>query len=345
MFLIHSPQGYIDTSISPDPTTSSPITTFATSPMLSLETESSCSRSHLSPRSSVLLLLLLLNLLLILLLLVLLLLRRNLGVELHVVLVVVVLLEILDRLLPDTSKRRSRVLCNSRPSGPGTEQLNALCLGGKRIVKHTSSTCDTVELPNVLECVVTQDVLSDERAAIKDHDGLCLAGAAVRNDGALSEDFLLDLVAAAVVDGDLNLLYDKHDGGDVAELVLHVGLAEQVVQVVVEAVVDLVDDEDLVDLLHDLLLAAVVVDDLKVLLLDLDDLLLLVEVVEAVGEVETVTGEAVEHCAVEAIAEDVVTLRDGGSNGAGGCEVLLVLVMMWRNEERTYQRDQSQGRE
>jgi hypothetical protein len=344
MFLIHSPQGYIDTSISPDPTTSSPITTFATSPMLSLETESSCSRSHLSPRSSVLLLLLLLNLLLILLLLVLLLLllrllnslllhRRNLGVELHVVLVVVVLLEILDRLLPDTSKRRSRVLCNSRPSGPGTEQLNALCLGGKRIVKHTSSTCDTVELPNVLECVVTQDVLSDERAAIKDHDGLCLAGAAVRNDGALSEDFLLDLVAAAVVDGDLNLLYDKH------------GLAEQVVQVVVEAVVDLVDDEDLVDLLHDLLLAAVVVDDLKVLLLDLDDLLLLVEVVEAVGEVETVTGEAVEHCAVEAIAEDVVTLRDGGSNGAGGCEVLLVLVMMWRNEERTYQRDQSQGRE
>ena len=76
------------------------------------------------------------------------------------------------------------------------------------------------------------------------------------------------------------------------ELVLEVGLAEDIVQVVVEAVVDLVNDEDLLHLLHNLLFVAVV-DDLEVLLLDLDDLRLLIEVVEAVDEVEAVTTEAV----------------------------------------------------
>jgi hypothetical protein len=47
----------------------------------------------------------------------------------------------------------------------------------------------------------------------------------------------------------------------------------------------LVDDQNLVDLLDDLLLESVV-DDLEVLLLDLDDLLLVVEVIEAIDEAE-----------------------------------------------------------
>jgi hypothetical protein len=239
-------------------------------------------------------------------------------------LVVVVLLEILNSSLPDTSKVRSWVFGNSVPSGLRTEELHALCLGGDGGIELLSvlGACNAVELSDVLECVVLKDVLGDKRTLVEDHDCLGLAGAAVSDDGGLGEDLLLDLVAAAVVDSDLDFLDDEHDGGFIAELVLHVGLAEEVVQVVVEAVVDLVDDEDLVDLLHDLLLAAVVVDvDAEVLLLDLDDLLLLVEVVEAVGEVEAIAGEAVEDCAVEAVAEDVVALGDRGGDGAGGCGV------------------------
>jgi hypothetical protein len=73
-------------------------------------------------------------------------------------------------------------------------------------------------------------------------------------------------------------------------------------------------------LLHDLLLEAIV-DDLKVLLLDLDDLLLLVEVVEAVGEVEPVAAEAIEDGAIEAVTEDIVALGNGGGYGAGGCRM------------------------
>lgn len=68
-----------------------------------------------------------------------------------------------------------------------------------------------------------------------------------------------------------------------------------------------------------MLLAAVVVDDLEVLLLDLDDLLLLVEVVEAVCKIEAIAGEAIEDCAVETVAEDVVALGDGRGDGASSC--------------------------
>ena len=123
-----------------------------------------------------------------------------------------------------------------------------------------------------------------------------MASPTIGDDGRLREDVLLDLVAPAIVDSNLNLLYDERDGGDVAELVLKVTLAKEVVQVVVETVVDLVDDEDLLHLLNDCLLAAVV-DNLEVLLLDLDDLLLLVEVVESVNKVEVaiVAVEAVDN--------------------------------------------------
>jgi hypothetical protein len=270
-----------------------------------------------------LLLLLLLFLLLLLVLLLrlielLLLLGGNLLVELVVVLVVLVVLEILELVLPDGTEGSSWVRGHARPCGLCAKELDALGAGGQSGVERTGCAGDAAELANVLEGVVAENVLCNERAAVEDHDGLCLAGAAVGDDGALGEDVLLELVAAAVVDGDLDLLYDEHDGADVAVLVPHVGLAEEVVQVVVEAVVDLVDDEDLVGLLHDLLLAAVV-DDLKVLLLDLDHLRLLVEVVEAIGKVEAVATEAVDDGTVESIAKDVVVAlrlrsRDGLSD-------------------------------
>jgi hypothetical protein len=117
-------------------------------------------------------------------------------------------------------------------------------------------------------------------------------GTTVGNEDRLSKDILLELVATAIIDSDLDLLDDHDNGGLVPVVVPEVGLAEEVVQVVVEAILLLVDDEDLVDLLHNLLLEAVV-DDLEVLLLDLDDLLLLVEVVEAINEVEALAAEAV----------------------------------------------------
>jgi hypothetical protein len=170
-------------------------------------------------------------------------------------------------------------------------------------------------LSNVVEGVVAENVLRDERALVEDHDGLSLLGTTVCYNGALGKDVLLKLVATAIIDSDLNLLHNKHDGADLLELVLEVGLAEEVVQIIVEAVVDLVDNKDLVNLLDDLLLEAVV-DDLQVLLLDLDDLLLLVEVVEAIGKVEAVTAEAIYDGAIETIAEDIVAaLRLRGGNG------------------------------
>lgn len=149
------------------------------------------------------------------------------------------------------------------------------------------------------------------------------------------------MVAAAVVNGDLDLLHNKGNSSDITELVLEVALAEEVVEVVVEAVVDLVDDEDLLHLLDDGLLAPVV-DDLEVLLLDLDYLLLLVEVVEAVDEVE---GAVV---AVEAVDDGVeANLALGrGVDGLCGCEwwvsmlCYMVECLVWT----TYQRDQPQAR-
>lgn len=81
----------------------------------------------------------------------------------------------------------------------------------------------------------------------------------------------------------------------------------------------MIDDQDLVHLLNDLLLEAVV-DDLQVLLLDLDDLLLLVEVVEAISKVEAVAAETIHDGAVEAITEDAV-LALGHRRGDGGWQL------------------------
>lgn len=165
-----------------------------------------------------------------------------------------------------------------------------------------------------------------------------LCGTAVRYLDALRENLLLELITECVGDSDLYLLNDDHDGRDLLKLVLEVGFAEQVVQIVVEAVVHLVHDEHFVDLLDDLLLDAVV-GDLEAFFADLDDLLLLVEGVEAVGEVETGAGEAVDDGAVGLAAEvfavkDVGALGLGGGDGASSCVKLLVSVL-WEKCELT----------
>ena len=236
------------------------------------------------------------------------LLSSNLLVELVVLFIVVGILKVLESTLPDSTKGRSRILSNGRPSGLSTKQLDAGGLGGHLVVQSSSSASNSAESTQVREGVVAEDVLGDEGAAVEDHDGLGLASATVGDNGRLREDVLLDLVASAVIDGNLDLLYDERDGRDIAELVLEIALAEEVVQVIVEAVVDLVDDEDLLNLLDDCLLTTII-DNLKVLLLDLDDLLLLVEVIKSVDEVE------VAIVSVEAIDDGVEV--DLALSGAG----------------------------
>jgi hypothetical protein len=281
----------------------------------------------------------LLTLLLLRLIKGLLFLLRSILIDLHILLIIVTLLKVLKSTLPDSTESRSRVSSNAAPSRLSAEELDTGRLGGKGVVQGSSGPDDTVDTTDILEGVVTEDVLGDERAAIEDHDGLALAATTVRHNSGLRENVLLELAAPSIVDSDLDLLYNKHDGADIAVLVLHVALAEEVVQVVVEAVVDLVDDKNLLDLLHNLLLAAVVddldvlllhldllltavVDNLEVLLLDLDDLLLLVEVVEAVDEVERaiVCVETINDRAKVGLTLRVAREGDRGVDGLGGYE-------------------------
>ena len=209
----------------------------------------------------------------------------NLRVELDVSPVIGVVLHVLDCLCPDTAEIRSRVLSNSAPGGPSTKELVFGSLCGECVGNDTSGAGNTAKVANAAKGVAAEDVLGDERAAVEDHDFLCPASTAVGNNDRLCENILAKEVASAVVDGDLDGLDDNHDSGDVAKPVPEVALAEEVVHVVVEAVVDLVNDDDLLHLLNDLSLE-VVVDDSEALLLDIDDLLLLVEPLEAVDEVE-----------------------------------------------------------
>lgn len=67
----------------------------------------------------------------------------------------------------------------------------------------------------------------------------------------------------------------------------------------------MVNDENFLHLLDDLLLEAIV-DDLEVLFLNLDDLLLLVEVVEAIDEIKALAPVAIDNSPVETFAKDVV---------------------------------------
>lgn len=155
-----------------------------------------------------------------------------------------------------------------------------------------------------------------------------MASPTVGDDGRLREDVLLDLIAPAIVDSNLNLLYDECDGRDIAELVLEVALAEEVVQVIVETVVDLIDNEDLLYLLNDCLLATVV-DNLEVLLLDLDDLLLLVEVVESVNKVEVaiVAVEAVDNRVEADLALGRTRKRSRSVDGLCSCVGLVRYIV------------------
>lgn len=139
------------------------------------------------------------------------------------------------------------------------------------------------------------------------HNRLRSSQAPVGNHNALRENLLLDPVAEAVINSHLDLLDDHQDSTLVRELVLEVGLAEQIVELVVEAIVLVLDDQDLLCLLDNLLLEAVV-DDLQVLLLDVDDLLLLVQAVEAVNEVEVVA---------EAVVAEALTRGEGSGFAAG----------------------------
>jgi hypothetical protein len=296
----------------------------------------------------------------------LLLLRGSILVDLHVLRIVVTLLKVLDSTLPDITKSGSGVFNNAAPGRLSTEELDTSSLGGQSVVQDTGGTGDTIDTTNAVESVVAEDVLSDERATIEDHDGLASVATTVSHDSGLREYVLLELVAPAVVDRDLDLLHNKHNGADIAPLVRHVALAEEIVQVVVEAVVDLVNDKDLLNLLHNLLLAAVVDDlnvvlfrldysvaaavvdnlnvvllgldysvattvvyDLEILLLNLNDLLLLVEVVEAVDEVECaiVRVETVDDRAEVGLTLGIAREGDRGVDGLGGCKDLVSVFL------------------
>lgn len=117
------------------------------------------------------------------------------------------------------------------------------------------------------------------------HDRLGSTQPPIRDNSTLRKHRLLHAPAPAVVNADLDLLHHEDDGADISELIVDVALSEHVFEVVVEAVVLLVHDEDLVGL-GDYLLLETVIDDLHLLLLDLDDGVLGVEGVEVVDEGE-----------------------------------------------------------
>lgn len=73
-------------------------------------------------------------------------------------------------------------------------------------------------------------------------------------------------------------------------------------------------------MLKETLTLEAVVNNLQVLLLDLDNLGLVVEVVEAVAEVESIATEAIDNSAVESVTEDVVALRNRRRDGASSSE-------------------------
>jgi hypothetical protein len=152
------------------------------------------------------------------------------------------------------------------------------------------------------------------REGKRTHNSVGSSRTAVGYQSALHEDILLEGVSPLVCDRDLNLLHDQHDGSLVIPLPPEVGLAEEIVEIAVESILLVLHDEHLVDLLHDGLLEPVV-DDLEVLLLHLDDLLLVVERVEAVDEVEALAIEAVGEGRIRGL-----TLGDIGGEALGAVD-------------------------
>jgi hypothetical protein len=191
----------------------------------------------------------------------------------------------------------------------------------KALLPRMSFAMSVLESKTVEGVLVQVRVVGVRKRRGRTHDSLRAFASTVRNLNSLRKDLLIDAVTAAIVNRDSDLLHDKHDRGDVVEAVAHVAATEQVVQVIVEAVVDLVDNKNLIDLLHDDLAVSAVIDDLQILLLNLDHLLLLVEVVEAVDEVEASVSAAV---AVDDSVDVVVTADDaavafGLGRGDGLC--------------------------
>ena len=105
----------------------------------------------------------------------------------------------------------------------------------------------------------------------------------VSNQSRLREDVLLEDATTAIVNCHLDLLNHHDNSCDVIEIVAEVALAEQIV----EAILLLVNDEHLVDLLDDSLLDAIV-HDLQVLLLELEDLVDVAELIDSAIEIEAV---------------------------------------------------------
>jgi hypothetical protein len=191
----------------------------------------------------------------------------------------------------------------------------------KALLPRMSCAMSVLESKTVEGVLVQIRVVGVRKRRGRTHDSLRAFASTVRNLNSLRKDLLIDAVTAAIVNRDSDLLHDEHDRGDVVEAVAHVAATEQVVQVIVEAVVDLVDNKNLIDLLHDDLAVSAVIDDLQILLLNLDHLLLLVEVVEAVDEVEASVSAAV---AVDDSVDVVVTAEDaavafGLGRGDGLC--------------------------
>lgn len=173
------------------------------------------------------------------------------------------------------------------------------------------------------------------------HDRVGSSPTTVGNLCLLHEDVLLEGISAAILNADLDLLDDQHDSGLLVALTSKAGLAEQVVQVAVEAILLVLYDEDLVDLLDDGLLDAVV-DNLQVLLLQLEDLLLAVEVVEAVDEVEVVLAtqdvQRVGRLTLCLVSRELRRSVDW----LCGCAVLVLNPQVARQRTEPYQRNQSQ---
>lgn len=148
-----------------------------------------------------------------------------------------------------------------------------------------------------------------EGGRVHTHDRIRRPRTPIRHQRTLHKDILLKCIAPIILHRHLDLLHDQHDRCLLVPLAAEVRFAEEVIEVVVEAVVLLVDDQDLVDLLHDLLLELVVLD-LQAVLPDLDDLRLLVEAVEAVDEGEGLAAEAL-HGGGVAFAQGILRERLG----------------------------------
>lgn len=142
----------------------------------------------------------------------------------------------------------------------------------------------------------------------------------IGDNSTLSKDALLKPIPKAIVNGNLYLLHNQHHSRLIGKVIPKVAFAEEVVQVVVEAILLFVDDENLGGLLHDGLLEAVV-NDLEVVFLDLDDLLLVVEVLEAVDEVEVVAEASL-------AGSDVPSVGCTVGDGLSGYKMSSVLALM-----------------